>query len=181
MDMMQDSRFTTSANIKVKMARDVRAEGGKRRILMSPSGVTIERHVQGIAMRVGVPASAYLGVALSLTAEADQDPTYKVRLAHSDRELDIELVVSASPEALEDWTYWSDYFARPKLVEDHNGSLQPLTQTIEFSTQQNNVYARRHGSSLKHRRPRFLKSRRSGKSVSECDSFTGECEIICYE
>lgn len=180
MDAKQDSRFKTGSTNKVQLAQDARAEGGKRRILMSPSGITIERHVHGIAMRVGVPASAYLGVALSLTAEADQDPTYRVRLAHSDQELDIELAVSDSPEALDDWTYWSDYFARPKLVESHDGSLQPLTQTSETSKPAL-VHARRHGSSVKHRRPKFLIRRKPGKTLSECDSFRGECEIICYE
>ena len=68
--MMQDSKFATSTSHKVTIARDARAEGGKRRILMTPSGVTIERHIHGIAMRVGIPATAYLGVALSLTGEA---------------------------------------------------------------------------------------------------------------
>ncbi|NDA48364.1 MAG: hypothetical protein EBY21_14050 [Alphaproteobacteria bacterium] len=181
MTMMQDSNFVSSTSHKVKTARDARAEGGKRRILMSPSGVTIERHIHGIAMRVGIPATAYLGVALSLTGEADQDPTYKVRLAHADHELDIELSVSDSPSALEEWSYWSAYFSRPQLVESHDGSLQPVLSAKDAQDSPSLVYARRHGSSVKHRRPRFLMRRRNGKALTECNTFSGETEIICYE
>jgi len=179
--MMQDSKFANSTSHKVTIARDARAEGGKRRILMSPSGVTIERNIQGIAMRVGIPATAYLGVALSLTGEANQDPTYKVRLAHADHELDIELSVSDSPSALEEWSYWSAYFSRPQLIESHDGSLQPLLSTMDAQDAPCVVYARRYGSSVKHRRPRFLMRRSRGKALEECGSFSGECEIISYE
>ncbi len=67
-----------AANIAAKTftfeAADRRADGALRRVSVDARRVRIERRIGGIAMQIGLMASAYRGVALSLAATNSGGP-----------------------------------------------------------------------------------------------------------
>ena len=179
---MQDALNTTDAErgfvamTAKRVADDLRADGGERWISLEPGRVLIERRFAGIEMRVGVPAKAYLGVALSIDALPNGQRTHRLYLAHQDRELDVNLP-SSSGDAVADWKHWARFFCAPRLGERFDGELEAVAETsLPLMSA-----PRRRGAILTRRRPRFSMRRKLGASGHEQARPESIAEIGTYE
>jgi hypothetical protein len=157
---------------RVGVERDARADGRRRRVVLTPAGVTLERRLLGVDMRVGLPARAYRGVSLAVIVE-DELPLYEVALRHDDTDLCARLTVCESREAafaaLAGWAAW---FGLPSLVERPNGAFASPEQ------------ARPRGERRRRpvgRRPRFLNRRKTGRLERMAVRHLGEREIGSVE
>jgi hypothetical protein len=159
---------------------DCRADDGRRRVHLAAGRILIERRVNGIDMRVGVPTAAYAGVALSISDGTSQR-VYRIELAHRDRELGVVLQTTNEQEGVAEWTRWARFFALPRMVERHDGSLVTVLDTDESLERSGCATPRRRNASLSKRRPRFGMRRRVGNITAMALVHGGEREIICYE
>ncbi len=157
--------------------RDWRADGGSRRVRVTREGVLIARRFSGVDMKIAVPAPAYRGVLLDVSAGANGAPQYRLLLVHSDHDLDVPLLETGdSAVAAADWQDWAAWLGLPRLtaapgdvanVDD--GEAPPASAP------------RRAGSAVARRRPRLMIRRKTGDARRMGTIFAGEREIVCYE
>jgi hypothetical protein len=163
------------------IAADRRADGALRHVSIDARRVRIERRIGGIAMRIGLMASAYRGVALSLVPTKAGGTGYRVSLVHRDRDLDIELHAALDEaDGLAMWRDWATYFALPKLVERAPDCFETAAASLGALTLGPRPKLRRRGATLSKRRP-SIRLRRRVPFRHETLVFGGEREIISYE
>ncbi len=160
--------------------RDRRADGGARRISVTRSDVLISRRLDGVAMVITVPISAYRGVALDVLAAEDGLPRYVLSLTHRDSDLDILLAETKDGGAVAaDWKHWAAWLGLPRLAGE-DGELRSLDGALGGVDAGAPIGRRRDVNVLK-RRPRFLTRRKGGETRRMGAVFADEREIICYE
>ncbi len=165
---------------KLPAQRDRRADNGSREVILSRKGVSIARRLNGVAMFIQVPVSAYRGIALEIEPTHNGAAAYRLALAHPDPDLDILLVETQDSIAVAaDWKYWASFLRLPRLTSRESG-FEPLDSTIGGVVARRSS-ARRGASSVARRRPRFLARRKVGDKRRMSAVFAGEREIICYE
>jgi hypothetical protein len=140
--------------------RDIRADGGVRRVEIGRDRVTLHRAVHGMSMAINIRISEFLGVALRTIEGA---PT--LILKHRDPSLSVPLAV-AEDDVENDWQIWSETFALPRLAE-------PAAQAAAEPAPR-----RRRRNAIKARRPSILMRRKSGGSIGRMQVFRAEREII---
>lgn len=146
--------------------RDARADGGQREIHCSMHVIAIRRQIQGIAMKLDIPARAYRGVSLSIIPDRNERPVYRISLQHADADLAIVLF-----EAIDDhdvvavWKSWAQYFALPKLLERRPGEFEGETQYIGATAMGARPQWRRRGGLLAQRKPKLLNRRRAAHAI----------------
>lgn len=156
-------------------SRDPRADGRSRKVWLSREHIVIDRRFAGIDMRVQVPVSAYLGVALSLVTQSDGAVTYRLSLIHGDADLSAVLLETADDsEIVAQWRACARDLALTALVETEPGRFERADGVRHLPQ-------RRRNASLTRRRPRFLTRRRMGVAARAETVHAGEREIICYE
>jgi hypothetical protein len=139
--------------------RDIRADGGVRRVELRRDRVTLHRAVHGMSMAINIRMSEFLGVALRTIEGA---PT--LILKHRDPSLSVPLTVGDDIES--DWQIWSETFALPRLAEPAQLQLaEPAPR-------------RRRRNAIKRRRPSILMRRKAGGDIGKMGVFRGEREII---
>ena len=173
------TRRTTSAGTAFAPAIDRRADGQQRMVALSRDTVRIDRRVEGIAMRVAVPVSAYRGVALSLTTDRAGTVHYELHLLHRDEDLSVMLDCAGDDaDILADWRLWSRFFRLPALVERHAGLVEEADLTLGGLLIGPAGPSRRAPRFRSKRRPSFLARRRSGDDRLSSLCHIGEREII---
>ena len=141
-------------------ARDIRADGGVRRVELRRDRVTLYRAVHGMQMAINIRMSEFLGVALRTIEGA---PT--LILKHRDPSLSVPL--TAGKDNIEsDWQIWSETFALPRLYE-------PAALTRAEPSPR-----RRRRNAIKARRPSILMRRKAGGSIGKMPVHRDEREII---
>jgi hypothetical protein len=142
---------------------DPRADNAQRLVCVSDGRVTIDRKVDGMAMRLGLPCSAYRGVVLTLAGAPDA-PRFIICLDHADPELSVILA-----ETMEDddivalWREFADQTGLPRVLEREPGVLEPMDVRIGQVLVGPAPVMRRRGAVALRRRPRFLTRRRMGE------------------
>jgi hypothetical protein len=165
----------------VFIAADRRADGAVRNVAIERRQVIIERRVAGIAMRIGIAASAYRGVALSLGSTRSGTTFYRVSLVHRDPDLGVELYAARHDrDVVAEWRAWATYFALPKLVEREPGRFETAEIQLGAVAIGHGLKLRRRGAALSKRRPR-IRLRRRVPPRRPSRSVKNEREIICYE
>ena len=144
-------------------ASDPRADGRRREVHIARDRIVIARRVDGVAMRIALPPSAYDGVLLGIAASAGEGLLYEVRLQHRDPDLCVLLMQGGdADEARREWRAWTRDLSLPAMVERDEGGpgveLTPLGGVVMGEAQ-----PRRRGSAMTRRRPRFLTRRRPGR------------------
>ncbi|MGL4240437.1 MAG: DUF6101 family protein [Beijerinckiaceae bacterium] len=143
----------------------------RQRVEIGAEWVCIRRTIVGLETWVNVPTQSYRGVALRRSASGH----FEVAFLHVDPALDV--ILCRAPDDADVIALWRRHgrAARlPLLVEDSDGRLQPLPEAPPAGPA-----ARRYGSALKLRRPRFLARRPAGLAASgivhrgEIDLFAG--------
>ena len=145
-----------------RQAIDSRADGASRTVHLSATAVTIERAVQGVRMRVGVPVSAYRDLVMSVRPSSGQ-ATLKLR--HDDSELDVVIGSGDALEVAKAARAWSAVVGKAVAIE-------------EAAIIVVRPHARQRKRTKPARRSRFARSRRSGIAARMGVSFSGEREII---
>jgi hypothetical protein len=177
---MTNRQLATSAQ-PLSTQRDRRADGGKRKVKVTRESVVIQRRYAGVAMVIGVPVSAYRGVALVVEAAVDGGTSYRLSLAHADPDLDIVLAETRDSGAVAvDWKYWASFLDLPRLAGE-GGNLAPLELALGAVTSKGALDRRRGAASVTARRPRFLTRRKQGETARMDAVFADEREIVCYE
>ncbi len=157
--------------------RDWRADGGARRVRVTRRDILIARRFGGVDMKITVPVPAYRGVLLDVATGEAGAPCYRLLLAHRDRDLDVVLGETGdSAAAAADWKYWAAGLELPRRAAANGDFAEVDAPAGEIAAQ-----ARRGGSSVRQRRPRFLALRKSGDPRRLAEIFAGEREIVCYE
>jgi Family of unknown function (DUF6101) len=117
--------------------------------------VTIRRQIAGFSKQVNVPTSSYRGVTLR---SAGPEAGFEIALLHMDASLDVILAACTDDtDLIAAWRGYARDLGLPLLIADQEGRLQPVQETMGHA-----ATARRGGSPLRHRRPRFLSRRQTG-------------------
>jgi Family of unknown function (DUF6101) len=130
---------------------------GAGRIELGGGAIRICRRIAGLDAFVNVPLASYRGVTLRIAASG----ACEVALLHVDPALD--LVLARTPDDSEVIALWRRYgrtIGLPLLVEDADGRLATVEERSGSES-----HARRGGSPLKGRRPRFLARRAVGAAA----------------
>ena len=147
-------------------AFDARAEGARRRVEVSRSGVVIARRVGGVEMRVAIEPGQYRGVLLAALVAEATDFLYQVRLVHADPELSVTLGdydCESAARAL--WRRWAATLGLARLVERGDSDYE-----IDRSAAGGAPFARRRGRATLRRRNRFLARRKMGRPAADADA-----------
>ena len=137
---------------------------------LSSEWICIRRHIAGLETRVNVPTQSYRGVNLRSGAAGD---LFEIVLLHMDPSL--EIVLARTGDDTDIIALWRDHartLCLPLLIEDKQGRLQPVEDASSP-----HPFARRYGSPLKNRRPRFLSRRHTGLT-GEMPQHRGEQELF---
>ncbi len=148
-------------------AFDARSDNRRRIVEVARETVTIRRAVAGVAMAIRVESRAYRGVALRVTGLEDGRFYYEVRLAHRDPDLSVPLGEGEDLAAVEaQWREWVAFLRLPALA----GRFESMDVQVNLDGAEivrRTPCARRRGSALTARRPRFLKRRAPGREWTE--------------
>jgi hypothetical protein len=164
-------------------ARDAGADGHVRQIELDRERVVLRRMVRGIRMNVGMPVSAFCGVAMrTLPPEGGEPAAVAVTLEHRDSALSVPLFIAPEgDEALAQWKCWACVLGLPLLVVNGDGSLiEPLRRIGRLGVGSPAPRRRRRGA-LRFRRPSILLRRKPGRPLREPQVHRGEREIIARD
>ena len=149
----------------IPLQSDIRADNHIRSVFLTREMIRIDRHLQGIAMRLAVPVSAYRGVSLSLQRGQGNELSYQLHLVHNDGELSVALDEAADDrDILADWRLWTRFFGLPALVERQQGQIEPADLALGALLLGGGLPDRRTSRSGRTRRPRFLRRRKVGQA-----------------
>ena len=144
-------------------ARDIRADGGVRRVELRRDRVTLHRDVHGMHMAINIRICEFLGLALRTIEGA---PT--LILKHRDPSLSVPLTVG-DENVESDWQIWSETLALPRLDEP---AALPLAEPAP---------RRRRRNAVKARRPSILMRRKAGGHLERMPVHRDEREIIARD
>jgi Family of unknown function (DUF6101) len=148
-------------------ASDAGADERQRQVELDRERVVLRRAVRGIPMAVRLPISAFLGVALRVTAEQpNAAERVTLSLEHRDPALSVPLFAAASSEdVIAEWQLWSRVLGVPMLVSDADGSLRKPFTEIGAVRAEPPQPRRRRRNALRARRPSILMRRRVTRLV----------------
>ncbi len=148
-----------------KQAVDPRADGATRMIHVDTSGVTIERVLRGVRMRIGIPVAAYQGLFLAVRHPIG---TATLTLRHDDTDLDVELGGGEAIALARKARAWGRLLDQPVAIEEACIKLQSSLE-------------RRTKRAAPSRRSRFARRRKLGRAACMATSFAHEHEIIARD
>jgi len=161
-------------------AQDSGADGQVRQVELYRERVVLRRAVRGMRMSVGVPVSAFRGVALRLVpADGDEPAAVTVMLDHNDQALSVPLYSACdSDNVTAIWKAWGRVLGLPLLVVESDGALREPFARIDSLAVDEPQPRRRRRSVLKRRRPSILLRRKPGRRIDDARVHRGEHEII---
>ena len=127
-------------------AIDPRADGATRTVHVDAAGVTIERSLGGVHMRVGVPIGSYRGLVLAVR-EASETATLTLR--HADHELNVALGHGNAMALARQAKAWGELLGQPIAIE-----VASVTMRLAIG--------RRTARGVSPRRSRFARRRKIG-------------------
>ena len=163
----QPSEFVVTSPLKLSdsiriEAFDPRSDNRRRIVDLSREAITIRRAVAGVLMAIRLESRAYRGVALRITGLDDGRFHYEVRLAHRDPDLSVPLGEGEEMATMEtQWREWVVFLRLPALAGRGESADTPVSVRCAEPGRATPC-ARRRGSALTRRRPRFLKRRALG-------------------
>jgi hypothetical protein len=164
-------------------AEDTRADGRTRTVEIDHARVLVERKVRGIAMRLQVPLSGFLGVSVRrVDRRENEEPVIALTLEHRDPSLSVPLMLAPdSEDFIADWRLWADALGRPLLLAGPDGSLSTVSAALGALEVGASVARRRRRTALKFRGPRFAARRATLQLEGKPAVHRGEREIIAPE
>src|SRR5712671_1521609 len=107
-------------------AADAAADERVRLVELSRESVVLRRAVRGVPIKVSLPITAFLGIAMRLIPPHGADAgAIAVMLEHRDPALSVPLFAAADGnDVLAEWHMWARIFGLPVLVADDDGELR---------------------------------------------------------
>ena len=130
--------------------------------------VTVRRMLEqsGVAIKVKVPVTEFIGVAVATRISDEGVLTSSIELVHSDSELNYQVFEEeGNHSVVAEWQNWGKKLRLPLYIKAGDGSLLPYSQQVS-GVALGPVVARRKMMHDVNRRPRFLNRRAPGESAS---------------
>ena len=164
-------------------ADDANADGRTRTIEIDRERVLLSRTVHGVFMRLNLPLSAFLGVAVRLMPAGERrEEAVAIVLEHRDNNLSVPLHVADDTDYLiADWQLWAKALGKKLLVAEGDGSLREPFETLGLLTLGRVGDRRKRRTALRSRRPKAFRRRSCTRPMDKMDVHRGEREIIAPE
>ncbi len=126
------------------------------------AGAVLKRDLDcGLPVSIALPKRAFAGVAARVIDDGAGGSTYTLELHHADPQLCLPLLVSGTLDDIAaDWHSWSRMMGLPMLVIE-DGMAEPVRRQLGAIALETPL-ERRKRITAPRRRPRFLRTRKSG-------------------
>lgn len=168
-------------SLPVRFAAEDRSADGRTRVIeLDRERVLLTRSVSGVLMRLNLPLSNFLGVAMRLLpATGDTSDSVAIVLEHSDAALSVPLHVACETDHLiADWRLWANVLRKKLLVAELDGSLREPFTTLGLLPVSEKLPRRARRTALRARRPKIFRRRLVTRDLTDMPSHAGEREII---
>ena len=129
--------------------------------------VTVRKQLEksGVAIKIKVPVTEFVGVAVSTHISEEGVLTSTIELVHGDPELNYKVFEEAgNGSVVAEWQNWGKKLRLPLYIKAGDGNLLPYSQTVDgVHLGQNN--GRRNLVAEASRRPAFLNRRKPGDAT----------------
>ena len=128
--------------------------------------VTVRKQLEksGVAIKIKVPVTEFVGVAVSTQISEEGVLTSAIELVHGDPELNYRVFEEiGNGDVVAEWQNWGKKLRLPLFIKAGDGSLLPYSQQVS-GVALGHVVARRKLAHDAERRPRFLNRRVPGES-----------------
>ena len=161
-------------------ASDAGADERERLVELHRERVVVRRQVAGIPMKVSLPVSMFLGVAIRVVPpDPSSDGAIAVMLVHRDPGLSVPLFVAPDGnDALAEWQLWGRVLRLPLLVAEGDGIYRDPFARLGLVRIAKTVGRRRRHTAVRGRRPRMSMRRRLGRLGDRPTVHRDEREII---
>lgn len=126
--------------------------------------VTVRRMLEqsGVAIKVKVPVTEFIGVAVATRISEDGVLTSSIELVHSDDELNYRVFEEeGNHNVVAEWQNWGKKLRLPLFIKAGDGAYMPYSQQVD-GVVVGNSQSRRKLVAEANRRPRFLNRRKPG-------------------
>jgi hypothetical protein len=164
-------------------AEDASADGRMRTIEIDRERVLLSRTVGGVFMRLNLPLSTFLGVAVRLVPAGERDAEkVAIVLEHRDGDLSVPLHVAGDTDhVIADWQLWAKALGKKLLVAEGDGSLREPFETLGLLALGRVGQRRKRRTALRTRRPKAFRRRNCTRAIAEMPVHREEREIIAPE
>ena len=126
--------------------------------------VTVRRMLEqsGVVIKVKVPVTEFIGVAVATAISEDGVLTSSIELVHSDSELNYRVFEEeGNHSVVAEWQNWGKKLRLPLFIKAGDGQYMPYSQQVD-GVMVGNSASRRKLAAEANRRPRFLNRRQPG-------------------
>ena len=126
--------------------------------------VTVRRMLEqsGVAIKVKVPVTEFIGVAVATRISDEGVLTSSIELVHSDSELNYQVFEEeGNHSVVAEWQNWGKKLRLPLFIKAGDGAYMPYSQQVDGVMVGGNQ-SRRKLAAEAGRRPRFLNRRKPG-------------------
>jgi hypothetical protein len=126
--------------------------------------VTVRRMLEqsGVAIKVKVPVTEFIGVAVATAISEEGMLTSSIELVHSDSELNYRVFEEeGNHSVVAEWQNWGKKLRLPLFIKAGDGAYMPYSQHVD-GVMVGNTASRRKLVAEAGRRPRFLNRRKPG-------------------
>ncbi|KKC36506.1 hypothetical protein WH87_14270 [Devosia epidermidihirudinis] len=127
--------------------------------------VTVRRQLDqsGVAIKIKVPVTEFIGVAVATSISEDGLLTSSIELVHSDYELNYRVFEEeGNHNVVAEWQNWGKKLRLPLFIKAGDGAYMPYSQHVD-GVMVGNTASRRKLVAEASRRPRFLNRRQPGQ------------------
>lgn len=116
----------------------------------------------GVAIKMKVPVSEYIGVAVSTSITEDGVLSSAIELVHDDADLHYRVFQEiGNNDVVAEWQNWGRKLQLPLFIKSGDGELLPYSQKVD-GVVLGDTTTRRRTANQANRRPRFLNRRKPG-------------------
>ena len=126
--------------------------------------VTVRRMLEqsGVAIKVKVPVTEFIGVAVATRISEEGVLTSSIELVHADAELNYRVFEEqGNHSVVAEWQNWGKKLRLPLFIKAGDGAYMPYSQQVD-GVMVGNSQSRRKLVAEAGRRPRFLNRRKPG-------------------
>ncbi|MBJ6988291.1 MULTISPECIES: DUF6101 family protein [unclassified Devosia] len=127
--------------------------------------VTVRKQLEqsGVAIKVKVPVTEFVGVAVATKISDEGMLTSVIELVHADHELNYKVFEEeGNLNVVAEWQNWGKKLRLPLFIKAGDGSYMPYTQQVD-GVMVGQTAPRRRLAADAARRPRFLNRRQTGQ------------------
>ena len=129
--------------------------------------VTVRKQLEksGVAIKIKVPVTEFVGVAVSTHISEEGVLTSAIELVHGDPELNYKVFEEVgNGNVVAEWQNWGKKLRLPLYIKAGDGNLLPYSQTVD-GVALGGSHERRRLAVEAARRPRFLNRRKPGETA----------------